>query len=99
MKLVPSLKEEHRLRMFQNRVMMRKFEPKRDKVTGGRKGLHNLYASSNVIRGHKIKEDEIGGACSTNVIRCEMHTKFWSENLKRRDHPEELGVDGRIILE
>jgi len=28
-----------------------------------------------------------------------MHTKFWSENLKERDHVEDIGVDGRIILE
>jgi hypothetical protein len=28
-----------------------------------------------------------------------MHTKFWSENLKRRDHLKDLDVDGRIILE
>jgi hypothetical protein len=28
-----------------------------------------------------------------------MHTKFWSENLKGRDHEENLNVDGRIILE
>jgi len=28
-----------------------------------------------------------------------MHTKFWSENLKKRHHSEDLGVDGRIILE
>jgi hypothetical protein len=28
-----------------------------------------------------------------------MHTKFWSENLKGRDHSEDLGVDERIILE
>jgi len=30
--------------------------------------------------------------------KLEMHTKFSSEKLKRRDHSEELGVDGRIIL-
>jgi hypothetical protein len=29
----------------------------------------------------------------------EMHSKFWSEYLKRRDRPEDLGVDGRITLE
>jgi len=29
----------------------------------------------------------------------EMHTKFCSENLKGRDHLEDLGVDGRIISE
>jgi hypothetical protein len=28
-----------------------------------------------------------------------MYTKFWSEKLKGRDHSEELGVNGRIILE
>jgi hypothetical protein len=28
-----------------------------------------------------------------------MHTTLWSENLKGRDHVEDLGVDGRIILE
>jgi hypothetical protein len=28
-----------------------------------------------------------------------MHTTFLSENLKGRDHSEDLGVDGKIILE
>jgi hypothetical protein len=28
-----------------------------------------------------------------------MNTKLWSENLKGRDHSEDLGVDGRIIFE
>jgi hypothetical protein len=28
-----------------------------------------------------------------------MHTKFWSEKLKGRDHSEDLYVDGRVILE
>jgi hypothetical protein len=27
-----------------------------------------------------------------------IHTKFWSENLKGRDHSEDLGVDGRIMM-
>jgi len=26
-----------------------------------------------------------------------MHTRFWLENLKGRDHYEDLGIDGRII--
>jgi hypothetical protein len=29
------LKEEHRLRVFENRVLKRIFGPKRDEVTGG----------------------------------------------------------------
>jgi hypothetical protein len=28
-----------------------------------------------------------------------MHTVFWLENLKGRDHSEDIEVDGRIILE
>jgi hypothetical protein len=28
-----------------------------------------------------------------------MHTKFWLGNVKGRDYMEDLGVDGRIILE
>jgi hypothetical protein len=29
----------------------------------------------------------------------EVHTEFWWGNLRKRDHFEDLGVDGRIILE
>jgi hypothetical protein len=28
-----------------------------------------------------------------------VHTNFWSESLTGRDHAEDLGVDGKIILE
>jgi len=36
----------------------------------------------------------MGGDCSTDG-RDRMHTLFWMENLKGRDHLEELGVDGK----
>jgi hypothetical protein len=50
-----TLREEHRLRVFQNRVLRRIFGPKRDEVTGQRRRLHNeelndLYSSPNIIR-------------------------------------------------
>jgi hypothetical protein len=35
------LREEHRLRVFENRVLRRIFGPKRDEVTGGWRKLHN----------------------------------------------------------
>jgi len=37
----------------------------------------------------------MGRACSTHWTG----EKCWSENLKERDHLEDLGVDGRAILE
>jgi hypothetical protein len=36
----------------------------------------------------------MGGACSDK----KYITKFLSENLEERDHPENLGIDGMIIL-
>jgi hypothetical protein len=30
--------------------------------------------------------------------RGEVHTGFWSKNLKERDHLEDLGEAGRIII-
>jgi hypothetical protein len=35
----------------------------------------------------------------TIALLGEMHTTFWSENLKGRDHSEDLSIDGKIILE
>jgi hypothetical protein len=37
-----TLREEHRLRVFENRVLRRIFGLKRDKVTGGWRKLHNV---------------------------------------------------------
>jgi hypothetical protein len=45
-----TLREEHRLRLFENRVLRRIFVPKREEVTRGWRKLHNeelhgLYSS------------------------------------------------------
>jgi hypothetical protein len=39
----PTLREEHRLRVFENRVLKRIFGPKRDEVTGDWKKLHSWW--------------------------------------------------------
>jgi hypothetical protein len=62
---------KHRLRVFENKVMRRIFEPKRDEVTGGRRKLHNeelhdLYSSPSIIRIIKSSNDEVDGARSPN---------------------------------
>jgi hypothetical protein len=36
-----TLKEKHRVRVFENRVLIRIFRPKRDEVTGEWRKLHN----------------------------------------------------------
>jgi hypothetical protein len=50
-----TLREEHRLRMFENRVLWIMLGPKRNKVTEGwrklhNEELHNLYSSPSIIR-------------------------------------------------
>jgi hypothetical protein len=50
-----TLREEHRLMVFENRVLRRIFGPKRDEVTGDWRKLHNeelhgLYSSPSIVR-------------------------------------------------
>jgi hypothetical protein len=50
-----TVRKEHKLRVFENRVLRRIFEPKRDGVIGGwrkllNEELHNLCSSPSIIR-------------------------------------------------
>jgi hypothetical protein len=48
------LREEHRLRVFENRVLRRIFGPKREENGSWRKchvgELHSLYSSPNIVK-------------------------------------------------
>jgi hypothetical protein len=81
-----TLREEHRLRVFENRVLRRIFGPKRDEVTGVWRKLHNeelrdFYSSASIIRvikarrmrwaGHVARMGEVRGAYNILVGRSE----------------------------
>jgi hypothetical protein len=55
-----TLREEYRLKVFENRVLRRIFGPKREEVSGGwrrlhNEELHNLYTSPHIVKVMKLK--------------------------------------------
>jgi hypothetical protein len=66
-----TLREEHKLRAFENRMPRNIFGPKMVEVTGGWRKLHNeelhdMYSLPSIMRNYQVEEDEVGGACNTN---------------------------------
>jgi hypothetical protein len=60
------LREEHRLRVFENRLLRRIFGLKRDEVTGDWRNLHNeefhrLYSALTIIRMIKSRRTRWAG--------------------------------------
>jgi hypothetical protein len=73
-----TLREEHRPRVFENRVLRRIFGPNRDEVTGEWRKLHNeelrdLYSSPSIIRIIKSKGMEWAG----HVARVEQESNAY----------------------
>jgi hypothetical protein len=78
------LKEEHRLRVFENRVLKRIFGSKRDEVTGGlrklhNEELHNLYSSASIIRMIESRRVRLAGNVA-RMGRRRMHVGYWWES-------------------
>jgi hypothetical protein len=83
-----TLREDHKLRVFEKRVLRGIFGPKRDEVTGEWRKLHNeelhdLYSSPSIIRIIKSRRMRWAGhAARTGEMR---NAYYWWESQKERD--------------
>ena len=88
--------------MFENRPLRRIFWPKRDEITGewrklGIEELNDLYWSLNIVRVIKSRRMRwLEHVACVGII--EVYAGFWWGNLTEKDHLEEPGLNGRIIL-
>ena len=97
-----TLREERRLRLFENRVLRRIFGLKREEVTGVWMKLHNeefrdLYCSPSIVQVIKSRRMRWAGHVA-RMGEGRGCTGFWWENPREGDHWGDPGTNGRIIL-
>jgi len=90
------VREECRLKVFENRVLRRIFGPKRDKVTREWRKLNNvvlneLFSSPNIVRVIKSKRMRWAGHVAGKGER-----RVWKP--EERDLLEDPSIDERIML-
>jgi hypothetical protein len=94
-----TLSEEHRLRVFENRVLRRIFGPKRGEVTGEWRKLHSeelliLYSSPDIIRQIKSRRMRWAGHVTRMGEQRNVYNVFMGKPEGKR--PLGRGVDGRM---
>jgi hypothetical protein len=87
-----TLREEHRLRVFENRVLRRIFCPKRDEVTGEwmklhNEEVHNLYSSPDIIGQVKSRRMRWAG----HVARMGEERKLYKVLIGKPEEKSPLG--------
>jgi len=96
------LREERKLRVFENVVLRRIFRSRRDEVTGEWRRLRNeelndLSSSRNIVRVIKSRRMRWAG----HVVRMDVERGVYRVLVgkpERKNHWGDLGVDGWIIL-
>jgi len=97
-----TLREERKLKVFENMVLERIFGPRRDEVTGEwrrmhKKELNDLYSSPNIVRVIKSRRKRWAG----HVARMGQERRVYRVLVGKpegKNHWGDLGVDGCIIL-
>jgi hypothetical protein len=95
-----TLREEHRLRVFENRVLRRIYGPKKDEVTGEWRKMHNeelhiLYSSPSIIRQIKSRRMRWAGHVARMGEERNVYMVLKGKP-KEGDHMENQGVDGNM---
>jgi hypothetical protein len=85
-----TLREEHRLRVFENRVLRRISGLMRDEVPGGwrnlhNEDLHNSFSLPSIIRMIRSRRMRRAGHAA-RMGRTGMHIGYLWESQKKRDH-------------
>ena len=97
-----TLREERRLRAFENRVLRTILWPKRDEIRGS--GENYIMRSllictpNQILFGWSNREEWDGRGTQHVWVRAEVYTGFWWGYLRERRHLEDPGVDGRIKI-
>ena len=76
------------MRVFENRVLTRIFGPKRDEVTGEWRKVHkrSLMTSTQYYSSNQIKNNEMGGACSTYGVMADMYRNLVEKAERKMPH-------------
>ena len=72
-----TLRDEHRVRLFESRVLRETIGAKTGEVTGGGEDYTTKHVAS---------------------VAEKVHMRLWCGKLTERNHLENLGVDGKIML-
>jgi len=96
------LREERKLRVFENMALRRILGPRSDEVTGEWRRLHNeelndLYSSPNSVRVIKSRRISWSGHVASKGEERRCIGSWWG-NRREGDHWGDLGVDGWILL-